>query len=77
MDSFRIILEILKKICDILLKVDSSNTFGFIRNQVSMLAKAIPGNWIWIITNENIIDIQFEISRLNYMVRDKIPKFLK
>ena len=72
LDAFKIILKMLKQIFDILLKVDSANTFAFIRNQVSMLAQSIPSNWV--ITKQNITDIQLEISRLNYMVRDKLQK---
>ena len=66
LDAFRAQLEILKQIIKILSSLKEDKYFENLSNEVNLLVTAIPNTWL--ISKQNLSDIQLELRRLDYMV---------
>lgn len=67
-DAFKVKLDILYQMIEILSSIQNRHTsaYNHVIEQVSLIAVSIPKEWL--ITKQNLDDLQLEISRLHYLV---------
>lgn len=67
-DAFKVKLEILQQLIETISLIKNENTslYGHVQDQAVLIINSIPGEWL--VTKQNLYDIQLELSRLQYLV---------